>query len=166
VTPSGPLEADIAADVLDPLLRAHADEWYHTRDARGSRDGFPDYTIVVGSWLLLAELKRQGGAPTTAQARWLRALRGSMRLALLVGGVDGALQLGRLVERIKSGAVPPEELGAAGYAVQVLGEISPAGRLAVAGAADDRLAAVHVAAGSPMPRSRRRRDIRKRPRGS
>lgn len=161
------LEADIAA-VLEPRLTASADLWYHTFDARRSVRGFPDYVILVGPWLILAELKRIGGRLSTAQAAWLVALPGPYRLSLLVGGHDGADQLVRLVERMKSGAVAPAELGAASSAVQVLGVVSDAARRVLAGASVAVAGSVgpsFAAVGSSSP-TRRRRDTRRRPRGS
>jgi len=158
-------EADIAR-ALEGELRRHAVRWYHTFDARRSVPGFPDYVIVVGSWLLLCELKKTGGSPTAEQVAWLRALVGPGRLVLLVGGLDGAEQLARLVARIKSGTVGARALGAAGAAVQVLGSVSVRGRAAVAASADALPAAAAVAAGATMPPTRHRRDSRRRPRGS
>ena len=46
---------------------------YHTKDSRGSREGYPDWTIV-GSRTLFRELKREGKNPTAAQQVWLDAL--------------------------------------------------------------------------------------------
>lgn len=46
---------------------------YHTKDSRGSREGYPDWTIV-GHRVLFRELKREGKDATAAQAVWLAKL--------------------------------------------------------------------------------------------
>ena len=47
---------------------------YHTYDSRRSASGFPDLTLVRGTQLVFAELKREGGRPTEDQQTWLDAL--------------------------------------------------------------------------------------------
>ncbi len=42
---------------------------YHTHDSRGSEAGFPDLTLVRGTQLVFAELKRESGRVTPAQRR-------------------------------------------------------------------------------------------------
>jgi hypothetical protein len=158
-------EAELARELERRLERAGV-RWYHTHDSRRSAPGYPDYTIIAGDWLLFAELKRKAGSPTADQVAWLRDLRGSMRLAVLAGGLEGVELLARLVERISSGAVSPVELGAASYAVQVLGRISPRGILAVGASADARPDGGRAAVAAPMRRRQCRRDTGSRPRGS
>lgn len=48
---------------------------YHTLRSTGSTAGYPDLCLVRGPDLLYAELKRQHGRVTPAQAAWLQALR-------------------------------------------------------------------------------------------
>lgn len=150
---------------LEDDLRELGVPYYHTHDSRGGARGFPDYVIVAGDWLLHAELKRMGHGPTPAQAAWLLRLRGSMRLSLLVGGLRGVQDLVELVRRIENGAADLSALGAASARVQVLGDVSPAGRAMIDG---DRagLGPSYAAAGSPTCGPRRRRDTRRRPAGS
>lgn len=150
---TGALEAELAA-FLEPSLTELADEWYHTYRSTRSREGFPDYTVVLGGWLLFIELKRSGGAPTDAQARWLWHLRGPQRLCLLVGGAEGVTQLLGLLRTLRRRSVDPVTLGAASLRVQVLGTISAAG---VASVGDVPPAAPSAAADGTTPRQRRRR---------
>lgn len=154
------LEAAVAV-VLEADLTKLQQRWYHTHRSERSPEGFPDYVIPVGRWLLLAELKRAGGTPTAAQAWWLRAVVGVDRLSLLVGGMAGAAQLVELVEGIRNGRrVEPSAVGR----VLVLGEISAAGRVLVAG--DGPPDAVDSAAGGQPRMPRRGRCRRRSPRGS
>ena len=59
----------------------HGWEGYHTRDSRGSEEGFPDWVFAkiwpnnVWSKLFYAELKRQDGVQTEAQKKWERLVR-------------------------------------------------------------------------------------------
>ena len=48
---------------------------YHTYDSKRSEPGFPDLVIVGHGKLFMWELKSQDGVLTTAQIRWLDALR-------------------------------------------------------------------------------------------
>jgi len=50
---------------------------YHTRYSMKSVAGYPDLHLVRGERSVFAELKRMGKSPTSAQAAWLEALRGS-----------------------------------------------------------------------------------------
>ncbi len=47
---------------------------YHPFDSRRSEAGWPDLSMVRDGVLLLAELKRESGRVTKAQAIWLEAL--------------------------------------------------------------------------------------------
>lgn len=49
---------------------AHGWDFYHTRDSRGSDDGFPDCVIARPGRLFVAELKVKTD-PTPDQLRWL-----------------------------------------------------------------------------------------------
>lgn len=57
---------------------ADAKGWlgYHTRDSRGSRPGFPDWTLVhVGQRrIIFVELKGFGGKPSDEQRAWLEQI--------------------------------------------------------------------------------------------
>ena len=60
--------------VIVQWARSLGIEWYHTRDSRGSRKGFPDL-VLVGSRVLYRELKTQVGKLTAEQERWGARLR-------------------------------------------------------------------------------------------
>lgn len=47
---------------------------YHTRDSRGSQEGFPDLVLVRGSKLYFVELKKEDGVESKAQKKWAEAL--------------------------------------------------------------------------------------------
>ena len=47
---------------------------YHTHDSRRSEPGFPDTVMVKNGVVIFAELKREKGRVSPAQARWLKAL--------------------------------------------------------------------------------------------
>jgi len=154
------LEAAVA-NVLEGDLRRIRQRWYHTYRSTRSPSGFPDYVLPVGRWLIFAELKAAGGSPTAEQAWWLLALRGQDRLSLLVGGMTGAMRLVQLIEGMQNGRrVNP----AAVKVVGVLGDISPAGRVLVAG--HDRPAAAGTAADDSPRRSPPGRCRRRPPPGS
>lgn len=87
---------------------------YHTRWSLGSDKGWPDLALCKPPRLILAELKSQKGAVTTAQAVWLDRLRGCPGvcvflwrtsdwhngniLAVLQGSEDGCMTHGRASE--------------------------------------------------------------------
>jgi hypothetical protein len=48
---------------------------YHTHDSRRSEPGYPDLTMVRAGRVVVAELKREAGKVTEAQAKWLDAFR-------------------------------------------------------------------------------------------
>jgi hypothetical protein len=52
---------------------AHLLGWrtYHTLNSRGAAAGFPDLTMVRGTRLVFAELKKEKGKATDAQQAWL-----------------------------------------------------------------------------------------------
>src|SRR5262245_766911 len=56
------------------LLRLHGWLYYHTWRSDHSPAGFPDLIAVRGGRLLAAELKRERGRLTAAQAQWRDAL--------------------------------------------------------------------------------------------
>lgn len=74
-----PLAADAAEAEFQARVEAHAAArgwlWYHTRDSRGSAEGFPDLVLVRGRRVVWAELKAAAGEPSAAQEGWLTALR-------------------------------------------------------------------------------------------
>jgi len=45
---------------------------YHTRDSRGSDEGFPDLILLRPPRWVVAELKKMGEDPTAEQLEWLR----------------------------------------------------------------------------------------------
>lgn len=59
----------------------HGWEGYHTRDSRGSQDGFPDWVFAKiwpgGVWakMFYAELKREDGVQSEPQKKWERLIR-------------------------------------------------------------------------------------------
>ena len=55
---------------------ANNNDWlcYHTRNSRGSDPGFPDLVLVRSGRLVFAELKRERGKVSVAQALWLAEL--------------------------------------------------------------------------------------------
>jgi hypothetical protein len=67
-------EAALLAQVR-ALARQHGWSCYHTRDSRGSDDGFPDLVLVNATRVIFAELKSRTGKLTEQQARWLEMLR-------------------------------------------------------------------------------------------
>lgn len=48
---------------------------YHTRDSRGSQEGFPDWVLWKPVRLIFAELKDDKRQPTPAQWLWLEGLQ-------------------------------------------------------------------------------------------
>lgn len=52
----------------------HRWTWYHTRDSRQSRPGWPDLVLVRDGQLLFAELKTDTGRVTRDQQLWLDKL--------------------------------------------------------------------------------------------
>lgn len=66
-------ERELQQWVLD-TARLHGWLAYHPWTALHSAAGFPDTILVRGRHLIAAELKREGEAPTPAQAAWLAAL--------------------------------------------------------------------------------------------
>jgi hypothetical protein len=65
-------EARFQARILR-LARQHGWLCYHTRDSRGSAEGFPDLVMVRES-IIFAELKTRTGKLTAEQERWLTML--------------------------------------------------------------------------------------------
>src|SRR6188474_2383965 len=65
-------EASFQSRILR-LGRQHGWLCYHTRDSRGSAEGFPDL-VMVREAILFAELKTRTGKPTVEQDRWLQML--------------------------------------------------------------------------------------------
>lgn len=59
------------------IARLHGWTSYHTHDSRRSVAGYPDLTLVRGSRLIFAELKRQTGRTTREQQEWLDLLAGA-----------------------------------------------------------------------------------------
>jgi len=66
-------EKEFMAKVVT-LAKACGWKVYHPFDSRRSAAGFPDLTMVRGSRLLFAELKKDGKTPTAKQKEWLEAL--------------------------------------------------------------------------------------------
>ena len=56
------------------LARLQGWKVYHTYDARKSEPGFPDLTMVRGSFMFMAELKLDGRDLSPAQEEWHDAL--------------------------------------------------------------------------------------------
>ena len=93
-----PSEGDLARLLEDGLRRARI-AYYHTRDSRGSAEGFPDYVIRTRP-PIFAELKRDGGRLSAAQVEWLIELTNDdAGDAFAVVGVEGVLQLLRYASR-------------------------------------------------------------------
>ena len=67
-------EEELLAHILK-VARAAGWYAYHTRDSRGSQEGWPDVVLCKDQRLIIAELKSARGTVTPAQARWLEALR-------------------------------------------------------------------------------------------
>lgn len=155
------LERELAA-ILERRMRDAGARWYHTYSSRRSPEGWPDYAVVVGRTLLLAELKQAGHGPTPAQATWLVELAAAGVPAFLVAGVAGVDAFASIVEGIAKGhRLMPAAFGR----VVVLGDVSDAGRLAV-GAADGHPGDAGPAADGPTRPGRRRPGTRRPPRGS
>lgn len=57
---------------------------YHTRDSRGSTEGFPDLVMVRRGVIVVAELKTEKGQPSIEQYQWLYELAG---VGFTFGGV-------------------------------------------------------------------------------
>ncbi|HEY5870710.1 MAG TPA: VRR-NUC domain-containing protein [Candidatus Tectomicrobia bacterium] len=55
------------------LAKDHSWLVYHTRDSRGSAEGFPDL-VLVREVIIFAELKTRTGKLTAEQDRWLTML--------------------------------------------------------------------------------------------
>ena len=69
------LERDFRQLVVD-YARTVGWKVYFTWNSQHSPAGYPDLTMVRGTRLVFAELKREGAQPTAAQRDWLAALRG------------------------------------------------------------------------------------------
>jgi hypothetical protein len=69
-------EAEFQRQVLDV---AKLFRWtvYHPMLSKWSERGFPDLTMVRGSRLIFAELKRENGKVSEHQERWLGLLKGA-----------------------------------------------------------------------------------------
>jgi hypothetical protein len=46
--------------------------YYHTRDSRGSDEGFPDTVMLRKRRQVIAELKKEGEKPTPGQMEWMQ----------------------------------------------------------------------------------------------
>lgn len=66
-------EAQFQAQIVN-LAKLKGWRYYHPWLSVRSIKGFPDLTLVRGSRLIFAELKREGERPTPAQSEWLIAL--------------------------------------------------------------------------------------------
>ena len=66
-------EAQFQSAVEGELLRGGW-RFYHTRDSRGSRRGFPDLVAVRSGRLVFAELKTMTGGLEAEQPEWLSDL--------------------------------------------------------------------------------------------
>lgn len=77
--PAAPQGDDLPEAVLMSQVRALAQRFgyrvYHTRDSRGSDEGFPDLVLVGPERIIFAELKTRTGKLTERQAVWLDMLR-------------------------------------------------------------------------------------------
>lgn len=63
------LERDFQKRVTD-LCRHLGLRYYHTHDSRRSPAGFPDL-VIVGNWVIFAELKAEGGRVSKDQLAWI-----------------------------------------------------------------------------------------------
>lgn len=85
--------------------------WYHTRDSRGSDQGWPDLVIGGGrsGRVIFRELKREGKDPTPAQRAWL----GILTAAGLDAGVwrPSDLLSGRVARELAALAHGPKTCG-------------------------------------------------------
>ena len=85
-THTAPSRADTAmpeAELLSrvrTLAKRHGWLCYHTRDSRGSEEGFPDLVLVNPERVIFAELKAPSGKLTERQAVWLEMLRHTGRV--------------------------------------------------------------------------------------
>ncbi len=68
-------------ECVEALLQYNGWLCYHTRDSRGSREGFPDIAAAHRGRqrLLFAELKAEGADPTPHQSHWLATLAATER---------------------------------------------------------------------------------------
>lgn len=67
-------EKEFQQQVID-FAKLHGWISYHTHDSRRSSAGYPDLTLLKGSRIIFAELKRQNGRLRPEQEIWLAALR-------------------------------------------------------------------------------------------
>lgn len=87
--------------LLEAELKVRELPYYHPWRSDHSVSGYPDFTIVAGDWLMFAELKMPGKAPTQAQWDWLHRLRGPWRASAAVG-TDALDELVRLIDAMKA----------------------------------------------------------------
>lgn len=158
-------EAEGAA-VLEGELRRRDLAWYHTHDSRRSAEGFPDYVIPVGRWILFVEIKchETRGELTKAQADWLLRLRGPWRISI-VADVSALPSLMMAIDNAKAGRL--DAIGPAGVKVLVLGEVR---RWYLLGSEADgevvRRAAAAAGGSTPTPSRPSARGSRRSRRGS
>lgn len=67
-------EDELDANLVDAAEKLGWSLTYHTHDSRHSPAGFPDRVLVRPGQMIIAELKKQNGKATTAQAEWLAML--------------------------------------------------------------------------------------------
>ena len=70
---SGESEKEFQARIVK-LAKENGWLVYHTRDSRGSQEGYPDLTMARRARIVFAELKVKGRKLTKAQDEWLNVL--------------------------------------------------------------------------------------------
>ena len=61
---------------VEELAGTLAWKYYHPRNSRGSKEGYPDLTMTRGRRVIFAELKTEEGEQTADQKNWGEVLAG------------------------------------------------------------------------------------------